>query len=69
MAVNLGGAFYCCRAFIPGMIANNYGRIVNIASVAGNEGNPNMAAYSASTAAMISLTRSLGKKLQPTKFR
>ena len=63
MAVNLDGAFYCCRAFIPGMIANNYGRIVNIASVAGKEGNPNMAAYSASKAAMISLTKSLGKEL------
>jgi NAD(P)-dependent dehydrogenase (short-subunit alcohol dehydrogenase family) len=63
MAVNLDGAFYCCRALIPGMIANNYGRIVNIASVAGKEGNPNMAAYSASKAAMISLTKSLGKEL------
>lgn len=63
MAVNFDGAFYCCRALIPGMIANNYGRIVNIASVAGKEGNPNMAAYSASKAAMISLTKSLGKEL------
>jgi 3-oxoacyl-[acyl-carrier protein] reductase len=63
MAVNFDGAFYCCRALIPGMIANNYGRIINIASVAGKEGNPNMAAYSASKAAMISLTKSLGKEL------
>lgn len=63
MAVNFDGAFYCCRALIPGMIANNYGRIVNIASVAGKEGNPKMAAYSASKAAMISLTKSLGKEL------
>lgn len=63
MAVNLDGAFYCCRALIPGMIANKYGRIVNIASVAGKEGNANMAAYSASKAAMISLTKSLGKEL------
>ena len=63
MAVNLDGAFFCCRALIPDMIANNYGRIVNIASVAGKEGNPNMAAYSASKAAMISLTKSLGKEL------
>ena len=63
MAVNFDGAFYCCRALIPQMIANNYGRIVNIASVAGKEGNPKMAAYSASKAAMISLTKSLGKEL------
>jgi 2-dehydro-3-deoxy-L-rhamnonate dehydrogenase (NAD+) len=63
MAVNFDGAFYCCRALIPGMIANNYGRIVSIASVAGKEGNPKMAAYSASKAAMISLTKSLGKEL------
>ncbi len=63
MAVNFDGAFYCCRALIPRMIANNYGRIVNIASVAGKEGNPKMAAYSASKAAMISLTKSLGKEL------
>jgi len=63
MAVNFDGAFFCCRALIPGMIARNYGRIVNIASVAGKEGNPKMAAYSASKAAMISLTKSLGKEL------
>jgi 3-oxoacyl-[acyl-carrier protein] reductase len=63
MAVNFDGAYYCCRALIPQMIANNYGRVVNIASVAGKEGNPAMAAYSASKAAMISLTKSLGKEL------
>ena len=63
MSVNFDGAFYCCRAFVPRMIANNYGRLVNIASVAGKEGNPRMAAYSASKAAMISLTKSLGKEL------
>lgn len=63
MAVNFDGAFYCCRALVAGMIANNYGRIVNIASIAGKEGNPRMAAYSASKAAMISLTKSLGKEL------
>ena len=63
MAVNFDGAFYCCRALVPSMIANDYGRVVNIASVAGKEGNPRMAAYSASKAVMISLTKSLGKEL------
>jgi 3-oxoacyl-[acyl-carrier protein] reductase len=63
MAVNLDGPFHCCRAIVPTMIANNYGRIVNIASVAGKEGNPNAPAYSASKAALISLTKSLGKEL------
>ena len=63
MAVNLDGSFYCCRAIVPQMIANNYGRIVNIASVAGKEGNPRAAAYSASKAGLISLTKSLGKEL------
>ena len=63
MAVNLDGAFYCCRALVPQMIANNYGRIVNIASVAGKEGNPKAPAYSASKAGLISLTKSLGKEL------
>jgi 3-oxoacyl-[acyl-carrier protein] reductase len=63
MAVNLDGSFYCCRAVVPHMIANNYGRIVNIASVAGKEGNPRAPAYSASKAALISLTKSLGKEL------
>lgn len=63
MAVNLDGAFYCCRAIVPQMIAHNYGRIVNIASVAGKEGNPRAPAYSASKAGLISLTKSLGKEL------
>jgi 3-oxoacyl-[acyl-carrier protein] reductase len=63
MAVNLDGPLHCCRAVIPRMIAHNYGRIVNIASIAGKEGNPRMAAYSASKAALISLTKSLGKEL------
>ena len=63
MAVNLDGAFHCCRAVVPHMIAGNYGRIVNIASVAGKEGNPRAPAYSASKAALISLTKSLGKEL------
>ena len=63
MAVNLDGPFHCCRAVIPQMIANNYGRIVNIASIAGKEGNPRAPAYSASKAGLISLTKSLGKEL------
>ena len=63
MAVNLDGPFHCCRAVAPGMVAQNYGRIVNIASVAGKEGNPNAPAYSASKAAVIALTKTLGKEL------
>jgi 3-oxoacyl-[acyl-carrier protein] reductase len=63
MAVNLDGSFYCCRAVVPQMIANKYGRIVNIASIAGKEGNPRAPAYSASKAGLISLTKSLGKEL------
>lgn len=61
--VNVNGTFYVNRAVVPGMKARNYGRIVNIASVAGKEGNPNAAAYSASKAAVIGLTKSLGKEL------
>jgi NAD(P)-dependent dehydrogenase (short-subunit alcohol dehydrogenase family) len=61
--VNLNGTFYCCRAVIPFMLASRYGRVVNIASVAGKEGNPNMSAYSASKAGVIGLTKSLGKEL------
>jgi 2-dehydro-3-deoxy-L-rhamnonate dehydrogenase (NAD+) len=63
MSVNLDSQFYCCRAIVPGMIAQNYGRIVNVASIAGKEGNPNAPAYSASKAAVIALTKSLGKEL------
>ena len=63
MSVNLDSQFYCCRAVVPGMIAQNYGRIVNVASIAGKEGNPNAPAYSASKAAVIALTKSLGKEL------
>ena len=63
MRVNLDGPFYCCRAIAPGMIAQGYGRIVNIASVAGKEGNPNASAYSVSKAGVIALTKSLGKEL------
>jgi NAD(P)-dependent dehydrogenase (short-subunit alcohol dehydrogenase family) len=61
--VNLNGLFYCCRAIVPFMLENGYGRIVNIASVAGKEGNPNASAYSASKAGVIGLTKSLGKEL------
>ncbi len=63
MTVNLDSQFYCCRAIVPTMIAQNYGRIVNVASVAGKEGNPNAPAYSASKAGVIALTKSLGKEL------
>jgi 2-dehydro-3-deoxy-L-rhamnonate dehydrogenase (NAD+) len=63
MSINLDGPFHCCRALVPDMIAQNYGRIVNIASIAGKEGNPNASAYSASKAALIALTKSLGKEL------
>ena len=61
--INLHGTFYVNRAVVPGMKARNYGRIVNIASIAGKEGNPNASAYSASKAAVIGLTKSLGKEL------
>ncbi|MCT8989766.1 SDR family oxidoreductase [Chelativorans sp. SCAU2101] len=61
--INVNGTFYVNRAVVPGMKARNYGRIVNIASIAGKEGNPNAAAYSASKAAVIGLTKSLGKEL------
>jgi NAD(P)-dependent dehydrogenase (short-subunit alcohol dehydrogenase family) len=63
LAVNLTGTFNCCRAMVPGMIGRHYGRIVNIASIAGKEGNPNACAYSASKAGVIALTKSLGKEL------
>jgi NAD(P)-dependent dehydrogenase (short-subunit alcohol dehydrogenase family) len=63
LSINLDGPFHCCRAVVPGMIAQNYGRIVNIASIAGKEGNPNAPAYSASKAGLIALTKSLGKEL------
>ena len=63
MDINLNGLFYCCRSVVPHMLTNNYGRVVNIASVAGKEGNPNASAYSASKAGVIGLTKSLGKEL------
>ncbi|HEU0161007.1 MAG TPA: SDR family NAD(P)-dependent oxidoreductase [Rhizomicrobium sp.] len=61
--INLNGVFYCCRAVTPYMLDNGYGRIVNGASVAGKEGNPNASAYSASKAGVIGFTKSLGKEL------
>jgi NAD(P)-dependent dehydrogenase (short-subunit alcohol dehydrogenase family) len=61
--INLNGVFYCCRAVVPYLLENGYGRIVNVASVAGKEGNPNASAYSASKAGVIGLTKSLGKEL------
>ena len=66
MAVNLEAPFLTCRALVPGMIARGYGRIVNIASIAGKEGNPNAAHYSASKAGVMALTKSLGKELAGT---
>ena len=63
MAINLNGPFHCCRAIIPTMIKNGYGRIVNIASIAGKEGNPLASAYSVSKAGVIAMTKSLGKEL------
>lgn len=61
--INLNGLFYCNRAIVPFMLENGYGRIVNLASVAGKEGNPNASAYSASKAGVIGFTKSLGKEL------
>ncbi len=61
--LNLNSVFYCCKAVVPYMDKNNYGRIVNIASIAGKEGNPNASAYSTSKAGVIGLTKSLGKEL------
>ncbi|MFC7705407.1 SDR family NAD(P)-dependent oxidoreductase [Plastorhodobacter daqingensis] len=60
--INLDGVFHCCKALLPGMQARGYGRIVNVASIAGKEGNPNAAAYSASKAGVIALTKALGKE-------
>ena len=69
MQVNLNGVFHVCKAVVPVMRSQDYGRIVNIASVAGKEGNPNASAYSASKAAVIGLTKSLGKELAQTGIR
>lgn len=64
--INLGGTFHILKTFVPDMIDRGWGRIVNIASIAGKEGNPNLAAYSASKAAVIGLTKSIGKELATT---
>ena len=61
--IDVTGVFYCCKVIVPHMIKNNYGRIVNISSIAGKEGNPNAMPYSAAKAAVIALTKSLGKEL------
>jgi len=63
LRINLDGPFICCKAIVPQMLKQKYGRIVNIASIAGKEGNPNAAHYSASKAGLIALTKSLGKEL------
>jgi 3-oxoacyl-[acyl-carrier protein] reductase len=67
--IDLVGVFNCCRAIVPAMRRRNYGRIVNIASIAGKEGNPNASAYSAAKAGVIGLTKSLGKELAETGIR
>ncbi len=67
--IDLNGVFYCCNAVAPVMIAQDSGRIVNIASIAGKEGNPNASAYSAAKAGVIALTKSLGKELANTGVR
>jgi 2-dehydro-3-deoxy-L-rhamnonate dehydrogenase (NAD+) len=69
LAINLTGVFNCCRAVVPHMAEAGWGRIVNVASIAGKEGNPNLAAYSATKAAVIGLTKSLGKELATTEIR
>lgn len=69
MQVNINGIFHCCREIVPLMQKADYGRIVNIASVAGKDGNPNASAYSTSKAAVIGLTKSLGKELAGTGIR
>jgi len=66
--INVNGVFYCCRTIVPVMQKNDYGRIVNIASIAGKEGNPNASAYSTSKAAVIGLTKSLGKELAKSRI-
>lgn len=67
--INVNGLFYCCRSVISYMLGNDYGRIVNVSSVAGKEGNPNASAYSASKAAVLGLTKSLGKELATSGVR
>jgi 3-oxoacyl-[acyl-carrier protein] reductase len=67
--VNVNGVYYCNRAVVPHMLKAGYGRVVNIASIAGKEGNPNAAAYSTSKAAVIGMTKSIGKELAKTDIR
>jgi len=69
MEIDLFGVFLCCRAFVPGMIKAGWGRIVNVASIAGKEGNPTASHYSAAKAGVIGLTKSLGKELADTNIR
>ena len=69
LRINLDGPFICCKAVVPAMLKQKYGRIINIASIAGKDGNPNAPAYSASKAAVIGLTKSLGKELAQTGIR
>ena len=64
--VNVEGTFHLCRAVVPGMVERGWGRIVNLASIAGKDGNPNLSAYSASKAAVIAMTKSLAKELATT---
>ena len=66
LAINADGVFFCNRAVLPGMVERGYGRIVNVASIAGKEGNPMAAAYSASKAAVIALTKAIGKDVART---
>jgi NAD(P)-dependent dehydrogenase (short-subunit alcohol dehydrogenase family) len=67
--IDLNGAFYVNRAVLPGMKARNYGRIVNIASIAGKEGNPNAAAYAAAKAGVIGMTKAVGKEVREVRYR
>jgi len=69
MEVNLNAVFYCCHSVVPHMLKTGYGRIVNIASIAAKEGNPNAAHYSVSKAGVVALTKSLGKELATTEIR
>ena len=69
MDVDLYGVFLCCRAFVPAMLESGWGRIVNVASIAGKEGNPTASHYSAAKAGVIGLTKSLGKELSDTNIR
>ena len=69
MDIDLYGVFLCCRAFVPAMLESGWGRIVNVASIAGKEGNPTASHYSAAKAGVIGLTKSLGKELSDTNIR